>query len=393
MPKKVLLLLLISCFFSCKKEKTLTNNPTLVWNGFHHAWDYNHRINRMGDWIEPFTEKEKSGFVLAHTGASGSGADKLDFTSFYTKIVSEKISTHNDKFSFRVFGKEGETVESNYTITANIPSNFDANHKFVLLISGFDLFSRTKADGPIRGDEKADKIFIFGLNTSNLNVENGKYNFKLSTKLGGDCNSPECITGENQNWFDYQIILYYQIIGLPDSSNIESMALSNAYSWEKPSQGKPNPDSKEIFKSDKQIKDKEITGQPNFKNAILGFSGFDYNIAKGLGGLLGNELEYPHMVETDLALLPKNYDATAGKMLFDADLFFKNWDATMPLVSYGGAGSIVFNANINLIQWGDENAIVEYNKSNAGTINWKTSQTNQQAGNSAAAENKTEIAF
>lgn len=393
MFKKHFYLFFFISFYSCKKENSLTNNTVFIWNGFHHIWDYNHRINRLGDWIIPLQTKEKNGAILTHTGASGSGADKLNFTTFYTKVVSDKIAVHNDNFSFRVYGKEGETIESNITITTAIPSEFDLNKNVALLISGFDIFSRTKADGPIRGDEKADKIFIFGLNTSNLNVENGKYNFKLSTKLGGDCNSPECITGENQNWFDYQIILYYQIIGLPDSSNIESMALSNAYSWEKPSQGKPNPDSKEIFKSDKQIKDKEITGQPNFKNAILGFSGFDYNIAKGMGGLLGNELEYPHMVETDLALLPKNYDATAGKMLFDADLFFKNWDATMPLVSYGGAGSIVFNANINLIQWGDENAIVEYNKSNAGTINWKTSQTNQQAGNSAAAENKTEIAF
>jgi hypothetical protein len=394
MKSKLLLLIFISFLFSCKKEKNIvSNNATLIWNGFYHVWDYNHRINRLGDWIIPLHTKEKNGALLTHTGASGSGADKLNFTTFYTKVISNKIAIHQDDFSFRVYGKEGETIESNIIIRTNIPAEFDLNKKMVLLISGFDIFSRTKADGPIRGDEKADKIFAFGLNTSDLVVKDGQFQFNLSTKLGGDCNSPECITGENQNWFDYQIKLYYQIIGLPENSNIEAALFTNEYNWEKPSQGKPNPDSREIFRIDKQLKNEELIGKPNFKNAIIGFSGFDYNIEKGMGGLLGNELEYPHMIETDLALIPKNYDASAGKMLFDADLFFKNWDATMPLVSYGGAGSIVFNANINLIQWADEDAIVEYNKSNTGTINWKTSQTNQQPGNSAAAENQTILEF
>ena len=393
MLKKGLLILSIFGFFSCKKEKALTNNTTIIWNGFYHVWDYNHRINRIGDWILPLEDNDRNGIKLTHTAASGSGADKLDYTTFYTQVVSDKISTYNNKYSFRVFGKEGETVESNLLISTPIPSNFDAQKKIVLLISGFDLFSRTKADGAIRGDQKADKIFTFGVNASDLKKENGQFIFKLNARLGGDCNSPECLTGENQNWFDYQIVLYYQIISLPDSSNIKPMGLSNAYSWEKPSANRPNPDTKEIFRVEKQLKNMEIIGESSFKNAIIGFSGFEYNISKGLGGLLGNELEYPHMVETDLALNPKSYDGSNGKMVFDADLFFKNWDATMPLISYGGAGSIIFKADINLIQWADENAVIEYQKTNSGIINWKTSQTNQQAGNSPAAESSTIVYF
>jgi len=51
--------------------------PLVLWQGFHHRWTYNHRLNRHGDWVEHL---ERDGDRVAarvnHSAASGSGADE-----------------------------------------------------------------------------------------------------------------------------------------------------------------------------------------------------------------------------------------------------------------------------------------------------------------------------
>ncbi|MBX7225196.1 MAG: hypothetical protein K1X55_04150 [Chitinophagales bacterium] len=379
MKKFLFVIVCIILLMACKKETTTNSTDKhLIWHGFHHIWDYNHRINRLGDWYEITDSKDGLKVDLVHAAASGSGADKLNYSSFYTLVTSEKIHTFQNKFSFRMYGKEGETVEAAHEVSGHLPDYFDRNMKYAMLIAGLDKYSRTNG---VRGDGKADKIYDFELKLLPITVmDNGDFSFDIQARLAGDCSSPECLTGPEQDWFDYQVTCYYQIVAF--DGNLVSDTLYNTYSWEKPSAGRPNPDDKEIFRDAHMIA-KKMVGSEGYDQAILGFNSISYRLEKGLGGLFGNTLEYQHMLETDIAINKAVYDEETGEMDIVADLFFKNWDATMPPVSYGGGGSVAFKAGLTMLQWNDSEGKIEP-ITQTGSISWNTSQNNQQPGNSPA---------
>ena len=378
--KKELFIFCIAILMSaCKKDDVReVAHKHLIWNGFHHVWDYNHRINRLGDWFEVRDIGDELKVDLVHAAASGSGADKLNYTSFYASVISEKIQTLQDNISFRMYGKEGETIEASHIVNGHLPDYFNRNVNYAVLIAGLDKYSRTNG---VRGDGKADKIYEFELKLMPITVlDNGDFSFNIQARLAGDCSSPECLAGPEQDWFDYQITCYYQILAF--EGNLLSDSLYNTYSWDKPTSGRPNPDGKEIFRED-HIIEKTVYGSLGYDQAIIGFNSIFYKLEKGLGGLFGNTLEYPHMLETDIAINKAIYYNETGEMDITADLFFKNWDATMPIVSYGGAGTATFKAGLTMLQWQDSMGKVEQVEQ-SGKIVWNTSQSDQQPGNAPA---------
>ena len=64
----------------------------VIWMGFEHEWTYNHRLNRLGDYV---SQPEFDGFEHPvkhyHTGATGLGWDEALFTSYYTVVKANGI--------------------------------------------------------------------------------------------------------------------------------------------------------------------------------------------------------------------------------------------------------------------------------------------------------------
>lgn len=52
---------------SYPKDSFNTESATVFWQGFYHDWGYNHRVNRMGDWIQSI-QKSDNGIqaVISH---------------------------------------------------------------------------------------------------------------------------------------------------------------------------------------------------------------------------------------------------------------------------------------------------------------------------------------
>lgn len=48
-----------------------TENTAVVWRGFEHSWSYNHRINRIGNYVK-MVSNDPYGY---HASASGLGSD------------------------------------------------------------------------------------------------------------------------------------------------------------------------------------------------------------------------------------------------------------------------------------------------------------------------------
>src|SRR5437868_4718032 len=81
----------IICTCFCKAQSLPVNiHRAIIWQGFHHQWTYNHRINCIGDYVELYIDTSNSP-RSTHLSASGSGPDITTYDSYYTLVESDDI--------------------------------------------------------------------------------------------------------------------------------------------------------------------------------------------------------------------------------------------------------------------------------------------------------------
>ncbi len=385
-----LILILISCFTtSCEKDK-VTASSAAIWQGFHHEWRYNHRVNRMGDWLDDVSYKDGYFANAYHSAASGIGPDRNFYKTYLTSFkCSSKISFADATKEIILTGEE-ETIDSqSFTITVDLPKTNDA--KAIVLLNGFDIYARAPGSENLLGDGASDKLFNLSIVPSNVQITSGdkstQVTFDVDVSLGGACASPECSAGPNNDFFDYFMTCKFQVI-LGEASVLSntSKSLNSNYSWERPMNGNSN----EIRPEDFIFYDAAITGVPGYNIGFLGIKSFKFQTEKGFGGFNGQSYEYPHMLGFNMALKNQNYDEGSGKIIFDADVFFKNWRNPVPIFSFGAGGSVDFSVDAELIQINDEKAslrsfVIEKE------IDWFTNIFNPAPPNSDDAINYTDI--
>ncbi|MFB6374529.1 MAG: hypothetical protein ABEN55_15730 [Bradymonadaceae bacterium] len=141
-----------------RAEAESQSDGAFVWRGFDHQWTYNHRLNRMGDFLkqDECTGGGKAGLPglsctgsVHHTGASGTGQDELAFTSYYTETGSTGAAYHPAHATLQLQGREQREIRREVTVEVPV----EADGKFVALLNGYDM--RTA------GKTKAKKIKRF----------------------------------------------------------------------------------------------------------------------------------------------------------------------------------------------------------------------------------------
>src|SRR5690242_9683856 len=88
-------------------------NKAFIWRGFSHQWTYNHRCNRIGDYVVYNNNKP----ITAHTSATGKGADSTYFTSYYSFVASQNVAFKEGKVTIQVNSKEKRLVEGNIDVS------------------------------------------------------------------------------------------------------------------------------------------------------------------------------------------------------------------------------------------------------------------------------------
>jgi hypothetical protein len=351
--------LVTSLLFSCKKEDAADYRYTTIWQGFHHVWEYNHRVNRMGDWIDDINLGVDYNANAYHSAASGIGPDKNEYTTFLTRVkTSKEIHFSNLKKEIIIQGMEGTVEAQSFQLSVEIPATSITDA--VVLLNGFDIYARPVGSEQLLGDGDADKLFNLSINTSSISINPSgnttTINFELNTTLGADCASVECSSGSENDFFDYLLTMHLQIIaGENGSLKVTSESLAQNYSWERPR----NNGSNEIFQEDFVIDNINITGSVGYTVGFPGIQGFNFQAEKGLGGFNGQSFEYPHMQTFNLAARPIKYTPTSGLLQMEADIFFKNWAAPVPFFSYGAGGAVNFEMNLALVQILDEGSSLE----------------------------------
>ncbi len=402
MHRYVVLLLGVLTFFSCKKDNEgveeiaddVNNTATILWQGFYHNWVYNHRVNRIGDWVYTKEVDDNVCIEHVHSAASGAGEDKLDYTSFLTKLTTTETKFSNHNVSFIIQGQEDNTTSESINVSIPLPSNMQNLEKYDVFLAGFDMYSRGKGAPGVIGGGDADKVYELELGIGDItyNSTDNTIGFALNVQLGGSCSSPEC--NNNSNKFDYQVNTFFTAVGGSEGViNITEQSIGHNYDWKAPLLlFEPWKDPNEIFREDFTLS-KEISGAPNDYNiGIPLFKQFHYVLEKGCCTFyIPDVLEYQHMLGLNIALNAKNYDVASGKLSYSADLFFKSWAANRPTVlSYGTAGKATFSAKVALLQIKDSNASHE-SLELSGNIWWQTNFLNQLPANSEKALDRNEL--
>ena len=158
----------------------------LLWQGFHHAWKYNHRLNRLGSYVRhPAPSDDGSPPVVGHTAASGTGGDVARFTEYVTPLEVQGVDIQAGSGETTVECVRAETNPFRIKVE-DLPLDpaLQGKDNLTVVINGFDLIA----------EKHADKLIAFDLEVTDPVVYAGgtKVRFNLLGSLRFDCRTGEC---------------------------------------------------------------------------------------------------------------------------------------------------------------------------------------------------------
>ena len=169
-----------------EKEATTNTDVALIWRGFDHQWTYNHRLNRLGSYIQN-TEFCQFPYeaTLCHTAATGTGSDVGMYNTYYSYIAAKNVHFQSGAAAFELKGKEGKLCHITQTLTVNLNALNKTNMgHYEVVLNGFDIVSVNKAD-------KLEMIQLSIDNTVYL-PETHQIQFTVCAALSAKCQSIEC---------------------------------------------------------------------------------------------------------------------------------------------------------------------------------------------------------
>jgi len=314
-----------------------------LWQGFSNKWTYNHRVNRIGDYISHATAADATA-VSVHTAATGLGKDSAYFTSYYATVEAANIDYFTGKTSFELTAKEGKAHTVIKNIVLRPDSTMQTKERYVALLNGFDLLSL----------EDADKLSAFSVSISQPVYDNEKneLRFTIEARLKMDCSSIEC------SWlhhaFKYSLDIYYLILaGDSDAIAAKAMDYSRDIKWNTETETQPVP------------LEKSVSTVAGFNSGIFGYQQFSLQLDDE-----HHFADYENAI-TGTMLNPVNLSATCMMQLY-----FSNWKANMrksaasggqSFFAYAKKGSAVLSGKLQFVQF---NGKVSYAKHD-GALFWQ----------------------
>ena len=166
------------------RNASLHKSATL-WQGFHHTWEYNHRLNRIGSYVRPGSENGRETDLVGHTAASGTGGDVAHFSEYVTPVEASGVS-------FQA-GAGETTLECPRAVTTpfrirlddlTLPPHLVNRETYTVLLNGFDLCAQRHADKLIALDLEVTDPTVY--------AEGTKMRFNILGELCFDCRTAEC---------------------------------------------------------------------------------------------------------------------------------------------------------------------------------------------------------
>lgn len=284
------------------KGQAQTESPSfesalVLWQGFSHEWTYNHRIGRIGDWVEFQSNKR---FRLQHSAAGGRGPDQALFQNFYGSLLFNGGAALSGEVEFTFEGKEKEELQLLQSVTFKAPPPLQGLDNYAVFLNGFDLIS----------EESADRIQLLEVRAGSggYNPSDSTLTFDIDAKFIANCPGLRC------PWFNnstkYKLKVYYIVLGGEYSAfRTTMMNLRNAGDWDKNDPGQAAGASLVALPGD--------TSQI-WAAGIVGFKSFRILLD-----------EAHKMKDWHLQLAQENYNPMTGLATVRLNFSFRQWAEAM----------------------------------------------------------------
>lgn len=271
------------------------SHKACVWRGLRHSWTYNHRCNRMGDYV---IQKGDS-FFAVHTSATGKGADSTFYNSYYSLVESPDLWFHQGSESCEMFGMEGALLDETSEVMIPIPDGVKVNSFMTAMINGFDIESLAKAD----------KLQMLQISVEKPEVlpEQRKIRLLIKVSMVDNCQTMECEGFNNKT--GYSITIHYLVVCGDKQAVSENQDFSNRSStWDK-----------KIINgalNETRVIQGASTGQ--FSTSLIGIQSFGFSLNKA-----------HWLVEFDNNIQPHEYKPSDGTYTYDIEQSFVEWEEGM----------------------------------------------------------------
>lgn len=158
-----------------------------IWQGFHHAWEYNHRLNRLGSYVRlaPDPNGEGPRAVVGHTAASGTGGDAAHFAEYVTRVQADGVAFQAGAGETEIDCMRGVTTPFRIRVEdLPLAPELVDRERYTVILNGFDLIA----------SRHADKLIAFDLEVTDptIYVAGAKARFNILGSMKFDCRTAEC---------------------------------------------------------------------------------------------------------------------------------------------------------------------------------------------------------
>ncbi|MFN8283213.1 MAG: hypothetical protein U0U67_08345 [Chitinophagales bacterium] len=336
-PKVITLKYSLSILFLLFCLSSFSQTTFVVWQGFEHRWTYNHRLNRLGDYVSQSSDSTNTNAEITHASATGLGKDSAYFTSRYAIVESNAISFFAGKETFELKGNEGQKIELKKNILFTPNKNLQQKDIYTSILNGFDIVSVDDADKP--------QSLQIDISEPIYDTHANKIHFTITAALNVDCKSLECPFFNNT--FNYQLDVHYLILGgNKNELDTQTISYENKLKWNTKAEIKPI------------LYNKSIPINSDFKNGFLAY--------KSISIALDQEHHYLAYENSIQSTTIKNNQVNLSMYLF-----FSNWSSAMKhSVASGGqalfsnkkSGWCILSGHLYFIQF--NNGVVTYHSRN-----------------------------
>jgi hypothetical protein len=266
-----------------------------LWRGFQHSWTYNHRCNRLGDYIE----RRGDDYYAVHTSATGKGPDSTYYNTYYTTVQSPDVWLWQGQTTTQLLGVEGRLLDETIEIQVPLPDSTGVDPLTTAFINGFDL-------NALAG---ADKLQLFRINIEQPEIlpEKKKIRFLIKVSMVDNCKSLECKGFNNKT--AYRIAIHYLVACGSKTQVVEHQDYSNrCMMWDKKILNANGSESRTV----------DVSQDSNKVAAILGIKSFGFVLDKA-----------HWLVEFDANVQPGQYLPTRGTYRYDVDEALVEWEDGM----------------------------------------------------------------
>jgi len=291
-----LLLFCMSCIIVTASAQTGEwSHRACIWRGLRHSWTYNHRCNRIGDYVE----KRGNDFFAVHTSATGKGADSTFYNTYYTLVESPDVFFHEGSTAIELLGKEQALLESTQELMIPIPDSVQAPDFMTALLNGFD----------IRSLAQADKLQMLNISIEKPEVlpEQKKIRLLIKVSMVDNCQSLEC--DHIHTTTGYSIIVHYLLACAKKENIFENQDFSDrSYTWDK----------KIINGGLDETRVIQASSSDQYTASVIGIRSFGFSLNKA-----------HWLVELDNNIQPNEFRPSDGTYAYDIEQSFVEWEAGM----------------------------------------------------------------